>query len=65
MNKYNILIYPTTDIIIGKKTPEQHIEASADALYDEWVCGCRFSPDDLKKLIDIAVERRNNKYSLC
>lgn len=56
--KYNIQVYPTTDIIQNKKSVEQYIEKCADILYDDWVCGMRFSPEDIKKLIDIAVERR-------
>ena len=58
--KYNITVYPTTQIIMGEKTVDQYIEEMADLLYDEWVCDRRFLPADLLELVKIGIRRREN-----
>lgn len=61
MNRYNLSFYPPTMVVMGEMTDEEYIEQCADALYDGWVCGYRFHPEELKKLIDIAVQRQKEK----
>jgi len=55
--KYNIKIYPPTSVVEGKETVDHYIESCADDLYNEWVCGMRFEPEDIKTLIDIGKKR--------
>ena len=59
MKYKNICVYPTTQMVTGQITVDEWIEKSADSLYDEWVCDYRWEPEDVKRLIDIAVKRRN------
>lgn len=56
--KYNVSPYPTTQMVMGDISGEEHIEASALELYDEWCCDRRWNPEDIGELIKIAIELR-------
>jgi hypothetical protein len=51
-------IYMTSQVISGEITVEEYINLSAKALYDDWVCGRRFEPEDICELIMYEKERR-------
>lgn len=55
---YNINLYPHAE---GEKHPDDFIEILAEKLYDEYVCDYRMQPEDVKKLVDIAVRIRKHK----
>jgi len=54
-----VQVYPSTQIVTGEVTLEDHMKRSALALYDEWVCDRRWSPEDVCKLIMWAKENRD------
>lgn len=55
---YNINLYPGAN---GNTNPDVYIEHLAMKLYDEYVCDFRLQPEDVKRLVDIAVRIRQHR----
>lgn len=55
---YNISLYPHAE---GETNPDTYVESLANKLYDEYVCDYRMQPEDVKRLVDIAVRIRKHR----
>lgn len=53
---HGIAVYPTTQILTGESTPELWVESLAAELWERYVVACRLKPEDLHKLVDLAIE---------
>lgn len=51
-------VYPTRLILTGEQTEEEYIRWTASEIYDAWVCGARWIPEDLCKMIMWEANRR-------
>lgn len=55
----DIRLYPSTRWMHGTITHEQEVEEIAHAIYDDLIIGRRLLPEDVPKLLKIAIRLRD------
>ncbi len=56
----DIAIYPSTGIVAGYESAEENIQSLGSSLYDDWVCGRRFRPIDVMRLVMLEGAKRGH-----
>lgn len=59
--KYNVSVYPTTQMMMGQQTHDERVEQIADALYD-FMCGHRVEINDIAELARLGDDRAKAKF---